>query len=305
MQKCSNLSALWFGCVQSSCVYVLMCFIKVGLGPIASQEDRRGSRWICLDLTLPTPLHPLGPPFPTCTPLCRVEWRGLFVCMCMCVYVCLCVRACMWLWVKTESRQTKPEGARKSLPLQTFAYRFSLLWTMLTYGSCCHVGNALVLGSLSPALHPLWYSLLSALSAKPALCLFVPRMSCLFWDVESPHPTRSTGCLPIVLATLPPSFLLWPSQSSTFTCKHIIAVGSMLKKINFSQSGTQHYTQYTFFVLRGELIVTLLFSPISWPGQCLSTNMLRIWFAGDVTTKCRSHSTVTATMQQLKYNPQT
>lgn len=60
------------------CVYALRqaagC-VKAGPGPAASQEDRRGSRWICLDLTLPTPLHPPGPPLPTCTSLCSVEGR--------------------------------------------------------------------------------------------------------------------------------------------------------------------------------------------------------------------------------------
>lgn len=54
---------------------------------------------------------------------------------------------------------------------------------------------------LSSAVFPLWYSLLSALSARPALCLFVPEMSCLFWDIESPHPVKSTGCLLTILAT--------------------------------------------------------------------------------------------------------
>lgn len=49
--------------------------VKAGMGPAASQEDRRGSRWMYLDLTLPTPLHPPGPPLPTCTSLCRVEGR--------------------------------------------------------------------------------------------------------------------------------------------------------------------------------------------------------------------------------------
>lgn len=96
-QKCS----LWFGCVQCSsvcvCMWVCMCMymcvyalhqaaagVRAGLGPAASQENRRGSRWICLDLTLPTPLHPPGPPPPTFRPFCRVEGRqngSLFLCV--------------------------------------------------------------------------------------------------------------------------------------------------------------------------------------------------------------------------------
>lgn len=64
-KKYSNLPSFRFWCVQSSCVSCVYALHqaagcrKAGPGPVASQEDRRGSRWICLGLTLPTPLHPL------------------------------------------------------------------------------------------------------------------------------------------------------------------------------------------------------------------------------------------------------
>lgn len=62
----------------SVCVFVYAlrqaeCCVKAWLGPAASQEDRRGSRWTGLDLTLPTPFYPPGPPLPTCTSLFRIK----------------------------------------------------------------------------------------------------------------------------------------------------------------------------------------------------------------------------------------
>lgn len=68
--------------------------VEAGPEPAASQQDRRGSRWICLDLTLPTPLHPPGPPLPTCTSLCSVKSssrEGEFVLGGWAVYVLLLV----------------------------------------------------------------------------------------------------------------------------------------------------------------------------------------------------------------------
>lgn len=67
------------------CVYALRqasdC-VKAGLGPAASQEDRRGSRWICLDLTLPTPLHPLGLAKPARLSAEQKEGSGVADCGC-------------------------------------------------------------------------------------------------------------------------------------------------------------------------------------------------------------------------------
>ena len=40
--------------------------VKAGLGPAVGQEDRRGSRWVCLDLTISTPLYPTGLFQPAC-----------------------------------------------------------------------------------------------------------------------------------------------------------------------------------------------------------------------------------------------
>lgn len=80
LRKYSDLSALFFMCAVQLCVcyYALRqaagC-VRAGLVPAVSQEDRRGSRWICFDLTLPTPSRPPGPPLPTCTSLSRVEGR--------------------------------------------------------------------------------------------------------------------------------------------------------------------------------------------------------------------------------------
>lgn len=110
---------------------------------------------------------------------------------------------------------------------------------------CWNSWPALFLCCLSSALFPFWCTLLSALAAKPALCLFVPGMSCLFWDTESPHPVTSTGCLLTVLATHPPTFMLWLSFSGRgFTCEPIIAVGSMVKPF-LPQTDSHHYIHYT------------------------------------------------------------
>lgn len=54
----------------SVCVCVFVFAVRQGcvlckkawLGPAASQEDRRGSRWTGLDLTLPTPFYPPSRP---------------------------------------------------------------------------------------------------------------------------------------------------------------------------------------------------------------------------------------------------
>lgn len=232
------------------CVYALRqaagC-VKAGLGPAASQEDRRGSRWICLDLTLPTPLHPPGPPLPTCTPLHRVEgrwqngsvyvWFGGWE-----VHVMLLVPSGESR--KTDGKQREQERLCLCRPFLTDTVCAELCWhmapaSMLELLVCCVPLLSLFSSFLS------LYTLHSTLSAKPALCLFVPRMSCLFWDIESPHPLRSTGCLLPVLATQPPTFLLWLSFSGRgFTCKHIIAVGSMVKTL-LPQTDSHHYIQYT------------------------------------------------------------
>lgn len=96
--------------------------------------------------------------------------------------------------------------------------------------------------SLSSAF-PLWCILLSALSAKPALCLFVLGMFCLFWDIESSQLMRFIGCLPTALATQPPTLLLWLSFICRgFTCKHVTAVFSFTNKgICCSQTSITRY----------------------------------------------------------------
>lgn len=43
--------------------------------PVDKQQDRWGSRWISLDLTLPTVFHPPGPPLPICISLQRKKSR--------------------------------------------------------------------------------------------------------------------------------------------------------------------------------------------------------------------------------------
>lgn len=72
LEKCRNTSApcsksqcctstVQCVCLFMLCVRAVRC-VKAWLGPAASQEDRRGSRWTGLDLTLPTPFYPPGPP---------------------------------------------------------------------------------------------------------------------------------------------------------------------------------------------------------------------------------------------------
>lgn len=49
--------------------------------PVDKQQDKWGSRWISLDLTLPTVFHPPGPPIPICMSLQRKKCRmQAFVC---------------------------------------------------------------------------------------------------------------------------------------------------------------------------------------------------------------------------------
>lgn len=151
-----SISVVGLVCVVQlcACVYALHraagC-VKAGQGPAASQEDRRGSRWICLDLTLPTPLHPPGPPLPTCTSLCRIEGREQSGCVCVWfggweVYVMLLVPS-------RESRKAERERERETL--QSFSYRLCVCWTVLTYGPCLHVGTSGLLRSsvVSPKLY--------------------------------------------------------------------------------------------------------------------------------------------------------
>lgn len=54
-----------------------ICLICVNTepDPVHKQQDRWGSRWISLDLTLPTVFHPLGPPLPICMSLQRKKSR--------------------------------------------------------------------------------------------------------------------------------------------------------------------------------------------------------------------------------------
>lgn len=96
------------------CVYIYALrqaagCVKAGLGPTASQEDRRGSRWIFLDLTLPMPLHPSGPPFSNLHVSLQRRRGGV----CVCVRV---VRGMGGAWNSTSIKQEdqqQPERARE------------------------------------------------------------------------------------------------------------------------------------------------------------------------------------------------
>lgn len=130
------------------------------------------------------------------------RWRGVYV------YVEVWGLGGAWnsTCTKQEDRQEPERSSKREGERGTFPYRLCVCWTVLTYGSCLHVGAPCL---LCPVLSFFLfrYSLLSALSAKPALCLFVSRRACLFWDAELPHPMRFTGCLLFLLHTSPHCFL--------------------------------------------------------------------------------------------------
>lgn len=112
---------------------------------------------------------------------------------------------------------------------------------------CWNSWSALFVCCLSSAIFPLWYSLLSALSAKPALCLFVPGMSCLFWDIESQHSVRSTGCLPTLLAVILLS-CYGCLRGRGFICKQIIVVASMVNHFTTDRLPSLYTIHLNYFL---------------------------------------------------------
>lgn len=80
--------------------------------------------------------------------------------------------------------------------------------------------------SLFSSFSPMVQSAVWSLSSAHLACLFL-KMSCLFWDIKSPHPLKSTGCQQNVLAIKLPTFFLCLSKSCT--CKHVNAFGFMVK----------------------------------------------------------------------------
>lgn len=86
-------------------------------------------------------------PRQTCTSLCRAEGR----------------ERSSWLWVCMEFwgmgctlmliPASKEDGhKRETVPLQTFSYTVCVSWTVLTHGSCLHVGPLLSPSSSFPSL---------------------------------------------------------------------------------------------------------------------------------------------------------
>lgn len=90
-------------------------------------------------------------PRQTCTSLCRAEGR----------------ERSSWLWVCMEfggdgmhtdantskqRRWTQIRAKRETVPLQTFSYTVCVSWTVLTHGSCLHVGPLLSPSSSFPSL---------------------------------------------------------------------------------------------------------------------------------------------------------
>lgn len=91
---------------------------------------------------------------------------------------------------------------------------------------------------------PLWCTLLSGLSAKLALNLFVLGMFfCLFWDMEPSQLVRFIGWLP-ALFSQPASYFMaafqWWRFFSLQACKCCLLNGR-----NVPQTGIQQYLQYT------------------------------------------------------------
>lgn len=72
--------------------------------------------------------------------------------------------------------------------------------------------------SLFSPFSPMVQSAVWSLNLAHLACLFL-KMSCLFWDIKSPHPLKSTGCQQNVLAIKPPMFFLCLSKLYLQTCK--------------------------------------------------------------------------------------
>lgn len=148
----------------SACVLASGC-VKAWLEPADSQEDRRGSRWICLDLTLPTPFRPPGPPLPTCRPLCRIEGRE------QSLYVCVCERV-------------GGRGATCQPPERVFPDGLCVCRTVLTRGSGLRGGTPGLPSSsaVSVRLSPPCATGCCLLFQLEELCLSVPLMFRLVLD---------------------------------------------------------------------------------------------------------------------------
>lgn len=181
------VSVVFFDVCRSVCVYALRqaagC-VEAGPEPAASQQDRRGSRWICLDLTLPTPLHPTGPPLPTCTSLCSVKSssrEGEFVLGGWAVYVMLLVPS-------RESRKRDRNQAahkRETLSLQTFPHRPLVCWHMAPVSMLELLVGSVPLLCLFCSLSGTLCFLLPQPNPRFA-CLFRECFAFFFFDIESP-----------------------------------------------------------------------------------------------------------------------
>lgn len=128
------------------------------------------------------------------------RWRGV------CVYVEVWGMGGAWnsTSTKQEDRQEPERSSKREGERGTFPYRLCVCWTVLTYGSCLHVGAPCL---LCPVLSFFLfrYSLLSALSAKPVVCIkkSLPFLGCrvttpceIYWlsAVSFTHFTPPLSC---------------------------------------------------------------------------------------------------------------
>lgn len=178
LEKCRNTSApctksqcctstVQCVCLFMLCVRAVRC-VKAWLGPAASQEDRRGSRWTGLDLTLPTPFYPPGPPSLLIQPARHAlqnESRAATEC---CAAPGGGGEPCLMLLVprrdgqKTESNITLP----------------CVSWAVLTHGPGLHVWTLGLLFSSAVSLQyyffflpPMMHSAVGPLSLALLACL--------------------------------------------------------------------------------------------------------------------------------------
>lgn len=93
---------------------------------------------------------------------------------------------------KTDGNERERERLCLCRPFLTDTVCAKLCWHMAPASMLKLLVCRLPLPSLFSSFPPL-FTLHSALSAKPALCLFVPGMFCLFWNIEPPHPLWSTA----------------------------------------------------------------------------------------------------------------
>lgn len=134
---------------------------------------------------------------PAC--LCRLEGRE------QCGSVCGLGEGAKSNVTRIKHRKQK-DGTRAALFYVPFPDKHRVCRTVLTHGSYLH-GGLLYSSAVSLSLFP-HGTVCCLLFLRRALCLFVPQISCLFWDKLSPHPMKSIRCLPAVLTIQPPTFLL-------------------------------------------------------------------------------------------------